>query len=210
MNQERHMKKQDDAERRCIVTRDTAPRAGLLRFVVSPDGLLVPDLAEKLPGRGMWVSADRATLSEAVDKKLFAKAARTAVDLPDDLVDLVERGMSHRVVHSISLARKAGQAVCGYEKVKGWLIDGRARVLIQASDGSERGKGKLSTPEGGRWFGHLSSSELGLAFGRESVIHGALASGGLASRIVEDAEKLKGLREINGGESSAKKEKTTI
>lgn len=204
-----HTKVKDEAERRCIVTREALPRRGLIRFVVGPEGLLVPDLAEKLPGRGIWISADRTILEEAISKKLFAKAARAQVTIPEGFVDLIERGLADRVVHLISLARKAGDAVCGFEKVKGWLADGHAKVLLQASDGSERGKGKLWTPEGGRWFGHLTSAELGLAFGRESVIHGALAGGGLATRVVEDATKLLGVRETDGGTSSAGKGKTT-
>lgn len=202
-------KVKDEAERRCIVTRDAQPRRGLIRFVVSPDGLVVPDLVEKLPGRGMWVAADRAVLQEAVDKRLFAKAARGNVTIPDGFVDLIEAGLADRVVHLVSLARKAGDAVCGFEKVKSWLAEERARVLLQASDGSARGKGKLWTPEGGRWFGHLTSAELGLAFGRESVIHGALAGGGLSKRVVDEANRLMGVRETDGGEGSAGKGKTT-
>nr|WP_319248859.1 RNA-binding protein [uncultured Celeribacter sp.] len=202
-------KTKEETERRCIVTRETQPKRGLIRFVVSPDGLLVPDLAEKLPGRGIWISADRAVLEEAVQKRLFAKAARQNVTIPDGLVDLIETGLADRVVHLVSLARKAGGAVCGFEKVKSWLAEGRAMVLLQASDGSARGKGKLWTPEGGRWFGHLTSSELGLAFGRESVIHGALAGGGLSKRVVEEATRLMGVRETDGGEGSTGKGKTT-
>jgi len=198
--------KDETGERRCIVTRDVQPRAGLIRFVAGPDGQIVPDLAEKLPGRGMWLSADRAVVETAVKKKAFAKAARGPVQVPDDLADLLERGLAERVVNLVSLARKAGQAVCGFEKVKGWLADGKARVLLQASDGSERGKGKLWTPEGGRWFGHLTSAELGLAFGRESVIHGALAAGGLSTRVVEDATRLKGFRGANGGNAAVGKD----
>jgi predicted RNA-binding protein YlxR (DUF448 family) len=200
-----HKKTKDEGERRCIVTREAEPRNGLIRFVVSPDNQVVPDLANKLPGRGIWVSADRASLDEAVKKKLFAKAARADVTVAEGLVDLIEQGLTARVIDLISLARKAGGAVCGYEKVKGWLIEERASILIQASDGSERGKSKLSTPEGGRWFGHLTGAELGLAFGRETVIHGALARGGLSKKVVEDAARLKGLREISGGERSAGK-----
>lgn len=202
-------KAKDEGERRCIVTRESSPKYGLIRFVISPDGLVVPDLAEKLPGRGIWVSADRAALDEAVKKRLFAKAARADVIVPDGFTDLIEKGLTDRVIHLISLARKAGGAVCGFEKVKGWLADGHAIVLLQASDGSERGKGKLWTPEGGRWFGHLTSSELGLAFGRESVIHGALARGGLSATVVENAARLMGVREISDGEGSIGKGKTT-
>ncbi|HQU70622.1 MAG TPA: RNA-binding protein [Albidovulum sp.] len=194
----------DDPERRCIVTGDVQPKAGLVRFVVSPEGQVFPDLAGKLPGRGIWVTADRELIDKAVKKGLFSRAAKKPVQAPADLSEQVERGQAKRVVEYISLARKAGYAVAGFEKVKGWLADGKAKVLLQASDGSERGKGKLWTPEGGRWFGCLTASELGLAFGRDSVIHGALAAGGLSRRVVEEAAKLTGLRRKDGGTSAEK------
>ncbi|MGH1330130.1 MAG: RNA-binding protein [Paracoccaceae bacterium] len=196
-------KNKDEAERRCIVSGEVQPKAGLIRFVVSPDGLLVPDLGEKLPGRGIWISSDRDVIDQAVAKKAFARAARADVTVPDALSDLVEKALAQRIVNLLSLARKAGQAVVGFEKVKSWLADGRAKVLLQASDGSERGKGKLWTPEGGRWFGLMTSSELGLAFGRESVIHGALAAGGLTTRVVEEITRLSGVRKTTDGGKTA-------
>ncbi|MGB5836190.1 MAG: RNA-binding protein [Albidovulum sp.] len=199
-----HIKDQDEPERRCIVTGDVQPKAGLIRFVVGPDGLICPDLAEKLPGRGIWVTADRDALTKAATKGLFARAAKAPVTVPEGLADLVEAGLARRVVDHVSLARKAGRAVAGFEKVKGWLAEGRAKVLLQASDGSERGKGKLWTPEGGRWFGCLTAQELGMAFGRDSVIHGALAAGGLSKRVVLEAAKLKSLRKDDGGSSAGK------
>jgi hypothetical protein len=94
--------------------------------------------------------------------------------------------------------------VAGYEKVKDWLVKDYADVLIQSSDGSERGKSKLSTPYGGSFIGWLTSDELGLAFGRETVIHAALASGGLTSRIVEEAKRLKGVRGYDGAKGRRK------
>ena len=197
-------KDRDEPERRCIVTGDTAPKSGLIRFVVGPDGQVIPDLAGKLPGRGLWVSADRELIAKAARKGLFSRAAKRPVQAPADLDAMVERAQAKRVVELVSLARKAGLAVAGFEKVKGWLADGKARVLLQASDGSDRGKGKLWTPEGGRWFGCLTSAELGLAFGRDSVIHGALAAGGLSTRVVEEAAKLSGLRRNDGGTSAGK------
>ncbi len=103
------------------------------------------------------------------------------------------------MVELISLARKSGRAVSGYEKVKDWLIKEEARILIQASDGSGRGKSKLSTPYKGKFIGCLTSNELGMAFGRETVIHAALASGGLSKRVVDEAQRLQGLREMVGG-----------
>ena len=191
-------KSRDDAERRCIATGATQPKAGLIRFVVGPDNVIFPDVAERLPGRGIWVSADPAALALAVKKNLFARGAKQQVTVPADLAEQVETLLARRVVELISLARKSGKAVAGFEKVKGWLADGHARVLFQASDGSERGKSKLWTPEGGRFFGCLTADELGLAFGRQHVIHGALAAGGLERRVVEEASKLRGLRGTYG------------
>lgn len=198
----------DEPERRCIVTGAVQPKAGLLRFVVSPEGVVVPDLAGKLPGRGLWVTADRTAIETAARKGLFARAARRPVTVPEGLADLVEAGLARRVVDLVSLARKAGLAVAGFEKVKSWLAEGRVRVLLQASDGSPRGKGKLWTPQGGRWFGCLTAAELGLAFGRDSVVHGALGAGGLSQRVVEEAAKLSGLRAANGGTDAGKDTKT--
>jgi uncharacterized protein len=199
-----------EPERRCIVTGEVQPKAGLIRFVVGPDGSIVPDLLEKLPGRGIWVAADRAALEKAVKKNLFTRAARQPVTVPEDLVDRLEAALASRVVHLISLARKAGGAVAGYEKVKDWLVKDHAEVLIQASDGSERGKTKLRPPrEEGRYVGCLTAGELGLAFGRENVIHGALAAGGLTTRVVQEAEKLTGLRAKDGGKAHRKGTKTT-
>lgn len=191
-------------ERRCIVTGEVQPKRGLIRFVVGPDGVVVTDLAEKLPGRGIWITASRAAIDKAAAKGLFSRAAKAPVKAPEGLADLVEAGLARRVTDLISLARRGGYAVCGFEKVKGWLADGRARVLLQAADGSERGKGKLWTPEGGRWFGCLRASELGLSFGRDHVIHGALAPGGLTDRVILDAGRLSGLREHDGSPTAEK------
>ncbi|MDC1230553.1 RNA-binding protein [Octadecabacter sp.] len=202
-------KDRDVSERRCIVTGETAPKAGLIRFVIGPDNMVYPDVLEKLPGRGMWVTASRDALDKA-GKGQFSKSAKQAVNVPVGLTDEVERQLARRVVDLIALARKAGSAVCGFEKVKGWVSGGeRVRALLQASDGSERGKTKLWTPEGARYFGCLTAQELGLAFGRGEVVHGALASGRLSDRVVEEAVKLKSLREIEGGEGTDRKDKET-
>ncbi|UWQ22974.1 RNA-binding protein [Jannaschia sp. W003] len=195
-----------DPERRCIVTGETGPKAGLIRFVVGPDDTVVPDLGAKLPGRGIWVSAGRAALEKAVAKRMFSRGAKRQVTVPEGLVDTVEAGLLARVQGSIALARKAGEAICGYEKVKTALGGSRIAALLQATDGSERGKGKLWTPEGARWIGHLSADELGQAFGRERVIHAVVAAGTLGRRVVEDAAKLKGLRGTDGGDGASGKD----
>jgi predicted RNA-binding protein YlxR (DUF448 family) len=200
------IKERDEPERRCIATGEVQPKRGLIRFVAGPDGVIVADLAEKLPGRGIWVAADRAAIEKAAAKGLFSRAAKAQVKAPDGLVDLVEAASAKRVVELVSLARKSGRAVAGFEKVKGWLAEGRAKVLLQASDGSERGKGKLWTPTGGRWFGCLTASELGLSFGRDHVIHGALAAGGLTDKVILEAGRLTGLRGHDDGNTAVGKE----
>lgn len=194
-------KDRDDPERKCIATGESQPKAGLIRFCAGPDGQIVPDVLGKLPGRGIYVSADRAALEKAVKKNLFTRAARQPVKVPEGLADLVEALIVQRTVDLLSMARKAGEAVTGYEKVKDWLVKGTAATLIQAIDGSERGKTKLSAPEGEKGFvGCLTAGEIGLAFGRERAIHAALAAGGLRSRVVEEAAKLAGLRGQAGGD----------
>ena len=197
-------KDRETPERRCLVTGEVQPKHGLIRFVAGPDGMVVPDLAEKLPGRGFWVAADRAALQKAADKGLFSRGAKTHVKVPDDLIDGIEAALARRVVELVSLTRKAGLAVAGFEKVKDWLAAGKAKVLLQASDGSDRGKGKLWTPPGGRWFGCLTADELGLAFGRDHVIHSALARGGLTDKVIRDAGRLDGLRRHDGSFAAGK------
>ncbi|MCP1167632.1 RNA-binding protein [Limimaricola litoreus] len=192
-------------ERKCIVTGDVQPKSGLIRFVIGPDGQVVPDILGKLPGRGLYVTAQKAVI-ETAKRGQFARAAKAPVTVPEGLAAEVERQQARRVVDLIALARKAGLAIAGFEKVKSALAGDHVRVLLQASDGSERGKTKLWTPTGARYYGCLTSDELGLAFGRQSVIHGALAAGGLSDRVVEEAAKLRGLRESNGGDTASGKD----
>jgi uncharacterized protein len=192
-------KDSDEPERKCIVSGESQPKAGLIRFVVSPDGVVVPDLLSRLPGRGIYVAADKAAITKAASKGLFSRAARQPVQAPEGLADMVEDLVAKRVIDLVSLARKAGKAVCGYEKVKDWLIKGQVKLLIQASDGSERGKEKLRAPNGpDSLFSCLTAGEMGLAFGRERAIHAALATGGLTTRVVEEAARLAGLRVAAG------------
>ena len=199
----------DGPERKCIATGEVHPKYGLIRFVVGPDSQVVPDIMGKLPGRGMYVSADRAALDKAAKKGVFARAAKQQVTVPDGLADEVESQIARRVVELISLARKSGAAVAGYEKVKDWLSKEYAEVLIQAIDGSGRGKSKLSTPHYGSYIGWLTQAELGAAFGRQTVIHSALASGGLTQRVVEEDQRLKGVRKITAAGAARKEQKAT-
>ena len=186
------------AERRCIATGDSQPKAGLIRFVIGPDKVVVPDIAGKLPGRGIWVAADRGALQKAVAKKLFSRAAKTQVTSPDSLLADVETLLAKHLIALISLARKGGTAITGFEKVKDASVAGSVAVLLQAWDGSAAQKGKIRPPHGaGAHITCLSAQELGVAFGRENVIHAALAAGGLVERVVEEAARLAGIREIH-------------
>ena len=194
-----------EPERKCIASGEVLPKAQLIRFCVGPEQEIVPDVAGRLPGRGIWVRADRTALERAVQKNLFPRAAKSKVRVPADLVLTVEALLADRTISLLALARKAGQAVAGYEKVKGWLLTGEGSVLIQSSDGSARGKTKLKPPPGeGTFIGCLTGSEIGLAFGRDSVVHGALSAGGLATRVVEDANRLSGVRNGDGSEAVEK------
>ncbi len=188
-------KTRDEPERRCIVTRAVQPKGGMIRFVLGPENEVTPDLAGRLPGRGMWVTADGAVLKKAVSKGHFARAAQQPVRVPPDLADRVEALLARQAVDLIAMARKAGLALAGLEKAKAALVSGQAALLIQAADGSVRGRSALRPPEGENslvscLFGH----ELGLAFARDSVIHAAVLAGGLAERIRDEARRLAGLR----------------
>jgi len=203
-------KRRDAPERRCLVTGDRGGKAGLIRFVVGPGDIVVPDLLERLPGRGMWVSAERDAIETALRKRVFSRGAKRQVTAPPELVELIEAGLTRRVIELLSLARKSGAAVAGYEKTKAWLVSGEAVVLVQAMDGSERGKAKLRPPDGpDSLIEILTGSELGLAFGRENAIHGALAAGGLTTRVVEEAARLQGMRAMHVGDRPVGKGTTT-
>lgn len=184
-----------EPERRCIVTRESRPRRGLIRFVIGPDDSVVPDLAERLPGRGIWVSADRRSVEAAAGRNLFARVARRPVRVDPALADVIEAGLARRLVELISLARRAGGAVAGREKVLEWLKTGRAAVLIQAADGSAREKAALRPPGGpNTYVDCLTAGELGVAFARDRVVHAAVDGGGLAERVKGEALRLGGFR----------------
>ena len=182
-------------ERKCIATGKVCDKSGLIRFVIGPDGAIVPDLLEKLPGRGIWVSADKDALQTAIEKNLFSKSAKTKVSTPDDLLNFVEGRLANRVIDLISLARKSGEAITGFENVKEALLAESAVLLFQASDGSSRQKSKFKPPSGpDSYFDCLDQSELGRAFGRQYAIHVAALGGGLTDKIQLEAQKLRGLR----------------
>ncbi|MCA8931771.1 MAG: RNA-binding protein [Rhodospirillaceae bacterium] len=181
-------------DRRCLASRSVRPKADLIRFVVGPDGELVPDLAERLPGRGLWLSADRAVLERALARNLFAKAARRPVLIGADLPDRLIHMLTARCGDAMALARRAGQAVAGFEKVRAWANAGRAAVFVLACEASANARDKAAGLARGRpLVDCLPASTIGGAFGREDAVHAALADGGLARRLQVDAFRLAGL-----------------
>lgn len=188
-----------EPERRCIASGEVRPKEGLLRFVVGPDGEVVPDLAERLPGRGLWVGAEAGLLRKAVAKNLFSKAARRKVAVPEDLEARVQALLRQRVLELLSLARRAGELVSGHDQVRQRLEKGTAALLIQAEDGAEDGCRRLARlAEGVRpgidIYRVLPASELGAALGREQAVHVAVDPGGLAERLNRELSRFMALR----------------
>jgi predicted RNA-binding protein YlxR (DUF448 family) len=196
-----------DAEgslRRCIVTGESLSPERLIRFVVGPERALVPDLARELPGRGVWVTAERSLVAEAVKKRLFGRAFARAggpsdLVVPEDLGDLLERLLARRAAHWLGLARRVGGVVAGFEKVREAIQAGEARFLVQASDGGADGLRKLRRLNPSlQVVETLTSAELSLALGRENVVHAALQPGRLAVRFLGEARRLAGFRQNTG------------
>ena len=184
-------------ERRCLATGAVRPKAELVRFVVGPDGKVVPDVAGKLPGRGLWLTARRDIVAAAVTKRLFARAARQPVTVDDDLAERVGALLAARCCDQIGLARRAGRAVIGFAKVEAALAAGKAAVLVAAADGAADGRSKLRALAPGLPLVELfTAAELGAAFGREYIVHAALAPGRIAQAFVADATRLAGFRAV--------------
>jgi len=192
--------------RRCIVTRQALEKPAMIRFVLDPEDRVVPDLKEKLPGRGLWVTADRAILAQAVARNAFAKAARKSAKVAPDLVDRVTELARREVAELLGLARKSNQLRAGFEKVQAALHGGRVRVLIAAKDGAEDGRGKLArlaaglaaglaTGSGVEICAPLTAAELAQALGRDHAVHAAIEQGGIAERIIIACRRLTGLSE---------------
>jgi predicted RNA-binding protein YlxR (DUF448 family) len=175
--------------RLCLATGEVRPIGEMIRYVVAPDGSVVPDIAQKLPGRGAWVSANCAALRIAIERKLFGRAFRGKGIVGSELPALVERLLQQAALDAISMANKAGQVITGFERVKTVLGEGRAEILVHANDAREDGIRKLETvlnsfesnekPAIIRLF---TGEQLDLALGRPNVVHAALF-GHPASRV---------------------------
>jgi hypothetical protein len=193
--------------RRCVVTRERRPKEEMFRFVVGPDRALIPDLAGKLPGRGIWLSASRdviegpsgTTRSSARGRELVravARAARGQVQVPPNLAVVLETALIRRIGDLLGLARRAGQAIAGFEKARDWMRTHPVGLVLQATDGSEaeRVRFRSAVPDAIPVLDPLTGAELGRVFGHDTVVHVALAPGRLAGSIAMEAGRLAGLR----------------
>jgi uncharacterized protein len=187
--------------RRCIVTRQALEKPAMIRFVIDPEGRVTPDLKERLPGRGLWVTATREALDQAVARHAFSKAAKQSVKAAPDLTDRVAELAKREVAELLGLARKSGQLVAGFEKVEAALRAGRVRVLVAARDGAEDGRGKLARLAGSgvEICAPLTAADLAQALGREHAVHAAIKAGGIAEKTIIAARRFTALEQGDTG-----------
>jgi uncharacterized protein len=182
--------------RTCIASGAQRPKADMVRFVIGPDDRPVPDLEEKLPGRGLWLSAERHVIHTACAKNLFARRARCRVQIDADMPAALEGLMARRCIRWLELARRAGQAVGGFDEVRRGLAHGGGGIVLSARDGATGSRDKIARiAQGLAILDALGAVEIGAAFGRERVVHALVSAGGLAENLLRDMTRLSGLRE---------------
>lgn len=191
--------------RRCIVTRHRQHRNGMIRFVIGPDDIVVPDLGEKLPGRGFWVAADRQALSKAVKKNVFAAAAKAPVSVLPEMAEMVTGLLRERALNWLGQARRAGALRIGFVQVREALAKGEAGLLAEAADAKENGKSKIMSHAGDLPIvSCFNRAEMGYALGRSQVVHLAIVRGTLCARFLNDAQRYIGVQGLEhpslGGE----------
>lgn len=188
-----------DRERRDLVTHQVMEESCLIRFVAAPDGSVAPDLGRKLPGRGMWVAADRQSVETAARKGLFSRSAKTKLSAPVDLANTVENLLVRRCLDQLGLARREGVLISGFEKSAAAIRAGKAAWLVEATDGASDGRGKLlalARHQTTKVCGVFGADDLSLALGLENAIHAVLLKGGRADRWTIEVERLAGFRPL--------------
>jgi predicted RNA-binding protein YlxR (DUF448 family)/ribosomal protein L30E len=190
-------------DRRCIATGEVLPEARLVRFVVDPEGTLMPDVDGRLPGRGYWISADAKSIQRAAMRNLFAKAAKHPVSVPDDLVMRTELGIVQRMLAYLGLARRSGALVLGFDQVEKQIRSPEPPpVILEAREAAEDGRRKLQAAATAAGYVPfviiaLSNEELSLSLGRENVVHAAVKPGRIAERLIFEAARLQGFRRLD-------------
>jgi uncharacterized protein len=191
-------------DRLCVATREVRPVADLIRFVVGPDGEAVADLKCHLPGRGVWVTATREALEDAVRRKAFARSFKREVRLPADLSAQTERLLRQSVLDALAMAGKAGLAATGFAKTAAALERDDAVALLHAAEASNEGVRKLDgiARRSGKTLPvieFLVSAELDLALGRANVVHAALLAGPASDTFLSRLRRLQRYRSGAGG-----------
>ncbi|MBA5726493.1 hypothetical protein CPA56_00585 [Bombella sp. TMW2.1889] len=181
------------SRRRCLVSREHGEPGHMLRFVVGPDGRVVADLSARLPGRGMWLLADRAVLEEKQLARVFSRAARQKVELPEGLLESVRDGLAKRLLDGISLGRRAGEAVCGFQKCRERIVAGRVGVVICAAGASQDEVARLLSGQRDLPVVWVPEHVLAASFGRERAVYAVMAPGALAERLKAEYKRFTGV-----------------
>jgi len=189
--QEKETVSPETGERRCLISGKTLPKDDLIRFVIDPNGNVVPDLAQKLPGRGLWVKADSSAITEAAKKGLFAKAAKTSAKAAPNLAEQVISLLRARCLSLIGLAKSAGATVLGETQVAEALRTQKLALLLLADDASSE-PGHLNNVPVCRLF---ARGELGAALGYAQIVYAGIKPHGLTSRLKTDLQRLRNLLE---------------
>lgn len=199
-------------ERRCIATMRRLSPSAMVRLVLSPDGMVTPDMAGRLPGRGAWVTATREALDLAVKRGAFARAFKTQVKIPGDLGAQVEFLLARRAIDMLGMAKRSGELILGFEQVREVIRASRPACLIAASDASEDQRDKVLALVRGLYGADPSKSaeiqplppvvacftgdELGMALGRGRVVHACLEEGRIAHAWMGELARLSGFRRV--------------
>jgi uncharacterized protein len=199
------------AERTCALTREVKPISELIRFVVGPDGAVVPDVKRKLPGRGLWITAARGSVEQAVKRNVFARAFKRDVRVRVDLAEAVDGLLERSALDALAIAAKAGLVAAGFAKVEAALGKSGVLAVIHAADAAPDGKRKLAPPEGSRAvvIGHFSGGQLDLALNRPNVVHAALLAGPGSETFLARAARLARYRTNNSPETSSRNSPAT-
>ena len=190
-NHKNRRRASDTGTKTCFVTKETLPRADMLRFVSAPGRVITFDVGEKLPGHGFWLKADQEILNQAITKRIFYKAAKGTVKIPEDLMMQVQKSLMDRCLNLLALCRKAGLLVFGYESVKKALEKQSVISVFESSDSSERVQIKLLHSDHSFPVWHfLTRSQLGQIAGTDFVVHMALLKGTLSQQANTIARKI--------------------
>ena len=193
-------------ERRCLASGETRDPLDMVRFVLSPDGVVTPDIARKLPGRGVWVSADRKSLEKTIALKSFSRGFKTKAQIDGDLVSLTESLLARRVLGLITMARKAGVMAMGFDQVQSMAREAAIAFRIEAKDGSKDGRSKIRTLSKAMnreqdladpiVIGCFTAQDIGKALARDSIVHAAIKPSKLAKTLAIEAKRLSGFRDL--------------